>query len=1644
MNIINNNKMTIHLASRWLTPWLRAASLTAGLLVAPSAFTASPDLATKPLAVSGGVVKPNLMFVMDTSLSMNETLPNDTLKDAAQCKAATKNKDGIKISALTIGSTAALPKPNTRLTIIPDNFSGFNNGTAVYLTIPGKPTLSGMYKIKVRNSTTAPCTAYNTTVDVVQPFRYNEITAGIVIPDTVGQAAYSAGNPSGDPVIPPKNGCSVVTAAPVNSGSTTTIANLGGGVVVDATGITATPSSSCYWRDRGDTTGCKVVTAQPTNSGSTTISQNLGGGVRVDPDGTVTAIADARCYWSDPKDNDIGTVCTANGVAGENSLEVEIAPDVIGPLTPADIVDARILTVQDDSKCYEEPPLRASKVQTLFYDPAVSYIPPPWPKKVGQGLKAPLPAHLAKLNDFAAAHNLLPNMDATYTSNWRLVRLDGTKLNASGDPDTGGANTWGGATNSTANVASASPANGLGFNRWAEMVYCDTPNIPTGIANTKAWFEDASRCKRNMPGANTAVKSPNYPYTYPAVNTGLAATPSKANFHVAMTEHQNGQSMGAKNPILDFGGSTYYAFGEIYNYAPPHYYNITPIEYCTNAALDNCQLGSAPSGIFTVPVYVRYCKTQAQATDTSGTQGANCQGLYTGTAATDFRFARYGLFEKVEIVNDGKTFPRENGLELDKGTNRRDCAGSRCTYAEEMTNIANWFAYYRSRITLMKSASGRTFDSLNAENDADSDYRVGFITVEGYASASKYLPINDFKGGVGEHKEKWFKTLYSQVPSGGTGLREVLSTVGRIYAGKSPVIAGDDPVQYSCQQNFTLLTTDGYWNGNPGKQVDGVAAVGNQDASPTAFPMREGTTGVTGPAEAVTGSCPPVTAASNVDTLADVAKYYYDTDIRSVAFSNCTGALGSDVCLNDVLASGDDTATHQHMTTFTLGLGVDGLLNYSPTYKTDTSGDFADILSGSKSWPIPGGDNGCSPIKPWERATIDDLWHAAVNGRGTYFSAKNPDTLIAGISGTLLALGDAPGSGSAIALSTSSPSPGDNYAYSARFTTGVWSGNLFARTFDIDGNLSANALWCVENEASVSPPCTGVLANQRQAAADTRKIYFNSAGVLTSFSYGNLPPIKKAYFNSAYLSTRLNQWKDGEYTATQIANAGTDSLVNYIRGQFGFEMRATNALDNRLYRERAATLGDIVDSDPIYVSKPSYQYTDAGYSNFVTANALRPKTIYVGANDGMLHAFNADPLIDGGKERWAFVPSAVMPNLWKLADKNYRNMHTNYVNAELTVNDVVIGGVWKTILVSGLGQGGRGYFAIDITDPEAPSLLWEFDSSTESNLGYSYGKPVITKRADGTWVVVLTSGYNNTSPGDGQGRLFVLDAATGNVLSDIATGEGSALTPSGLAQVSGYAKNSAKNNTSDYIYGGDLLGNLWRFNIDAGTKTKIAKLVDGGGNAQAVTVAPTLGEINNKRVVYVGTGKFIEPDDLLAVNYTQESFYAIQDNDIAATIVGLRSELVEQTLSPDGALKRAGSNNPVDWSDKLGWFIDFDTGERQNVKANLASGVLFVPTLIPPTGLCDKSGRGWLNTFNYKTGGPPDATISNTVSTFITSPIAGLGLITPPPDINGNPVSPRAIVTTTDAKEINPDPPPLVTLEQFRGKRAIWRELIPE
>jgi type IV pilus assembly protein PilY1 len=595
------------------------------------------------------------------------------------------------------------------------------------------------------------------------------------------------------------------------------------------------------------------------------------------------------------------------------------------------------------------------------------------------------------------------------------------------------------------------------------------------------------------------------------------------------------------------------------------------------------------------------------------------------------------------------------------------------------------------------------------------------------------------------------------------------------------------------------------------------------------------------------------------------------------------------------------------------------------------------------------------------------------------------------------------------------------------------------------------------DQGSVDTTNTVVVNNDETAPTKTpatpltsRTIYTNNGGRLVSFRWTDpaevptttnpdrISDAQKAYFTRPAITyvappsgqtvySGLSQFcaSGGScLSATQQSAAEGQALVNYLRGD------RTN--EGTYFRRRVHILGDIVSSEARYVQAPLYNYTDTNYGAYKTLKVSRSGRVYVGSNDGMLHAFDAST----GQEAWAYIPSFVLPQLHKLADMQYGANHQYFVDGTPETGDICpnapastcTAAQWKTIIVGGLNLGGKGYYALDITNPSAPQLLWEF---TDANMGYSYGNPTITKLEDGTWVVLVSSGYNNA---DGVGRLYVLNANTGAVIRTISTGVGSADAPSGLAKISAHVLQSMTDNTSRAAYGGDLFGNLWRFDINgdigaSGYDAQLLVTVKGPGNAtQPIIVKPVQVTVNGKPVVYVGTGTYLGVSDI--EDDSTESMYAVKDNLDAVTLGNPRltaSNFVQQTLSvdtcPDNAPTtvcqpsqevRLSTNNPVDWSTKNGWYLDFLTGgERASTDPSLALGTLLFTTITPQSananacGSATSTSASFIYALNYLTGAP--------VSTaFGVSGISlGSGLVTRPVMIEQADGTVRALIRTS-------------------------------
>lgn len=871
----------------------------------------------------------------------------------------------------------------------------------------------------------------------------------------------------------------------------------------------------------------------------------------------------------------------------------------------------------------------------------------------------------------------------------------------------------------------------------------------------------------------------------------------------------------------------------------------------------------------------------------------------------------------------------------------------------------------------------------------------------------------------------------------------------------------------------------------------------------------------------------------SINSLADVAQYYYVTDLRP------SGVWVANIAEDNVNAVGggpeDDRAKHQHMTTFTVALGVSGTLAYDAQYKKATIGDFADIRTGAKNWPLwpdpskatwDNSANTYTAKSSWEDPrSIDDFWHTAVNGRGQYFSAGDPKAVVSGLTGALSGIESSLAAGSAAGTSSQEPVAGDNFAYVASYLTLKWIGDVEAREIANDGSVGLTALWSARSklQALVGAACDNRNIYLIRAGATNNLVNFSwntracdSSGLPTGSANTGLNAGEQAYFNTDTNVGVLSQYSamtDGTSgSVDQRTAAKGANLINYLRGQRGKENFESGDI-NKLYRGRDAVLGDIVNSQPVYVKAPFAEYFDAGYEDFKVAQKDRASTVYVGANDGMLHAFNANAYgvdgsgnqildVNGGKELWAVIPSSVIGNLYKLSDNNYKNTHTYFVDATPVVGDVdvaapIIPAVasdrvtwtpdWRSILVGGLNSGGKAYFALDVTDPASPKALWEFkigacgSAGEDCHLGYTFGRPVITKLLDGRWVVILTSGYNNVrSPsgtGDGLGYVYVLKASTGELLYKIATMAGDASTPSGLAQINNYVSNARFDNSTKRVYGTDISGNVWMFDVNdsvlpSGREAHLLGTTKTtAGEIQPIMVRPELAELGGKAWVFVGTGRLLGASDLdpaLATTTRTQSVYGFVDlvthpdsddpldpsDPLTPPAANLHSVLRPLAITYDVSSNRVSTPGTCDvvaspkrCRGDYGWVLDLpDSGERVNVGMRVLGNTLVFASNVLESSACSIGGYGFINYVDSSNG----ASVNPTASTVISEKIAG-GLIVginalwpKPTDATSGAITglgnPKLIVTTSAGTRVTKDAK--LAPVKAQGRRVSWRPLI--
>ncbi len=868
----------------------------------------------------------------------------------------------------------------------------------------------------------------------------------------------------------------------------------------------------------------------------------------------------------------------------------------------------------------------------------------------------------------------------------------------------------------------------------------------------------------------------------------------------------------------------------------------------------------------------------------------NDNGTWTTQARTYFPatyfnynggpIAAAGSYTMVQITPATPTYPKAAG--------RTDCvsAATTCNYTEEIQNFTNWYSFYRSRVLTARAGIGRAFANQG------SNIRVGFAAINKGAAAVDGVSTRNVVSGVrkftGTAISQFFTDLYGRtIPTQGTPLRQALDDVGQYYSradalgpwSNTPGVAGGGS-ELTCRQSYSILMTDGYWNGNGASTAAATANTDNTNG-PT----------ITGPnSQTYTYSAVSPFRDGWNNTLSDVAMYYWKNDLR-------TGLV------NEVPPNASDPAFWQHMVTFGVGLGVSGTINPTAAFLAISTG-------AAINWPNPTSSN---------PALADDLVHASINGRGGYFSAQNPQQFASALTSTLNNISQRSGSASSIAANSTQIST-NTKIFNAKFDTSKWSGELEAIAITSTG-VASTPSW---SASSLIP------------APTSRNIITRSGGSAVAFQWGNLSASDK----TAMISS---------------------DVVDYIRG-----MRISEQQNGGALRNRQTVLGDIVDSTPAYV--------------------LDSDTIYVGANDGMLHGFNANT----GIELFAYIPSAVIPTLANLSSPTYS--HAYYVDGDIAVSSKAQTSN-RNYLVSLLGRGGKGLFALDVTNPTTfatSDVMWEYFNSADNDLGYMLGTPIIAKMNNGSMVAIVGNGYNSIS---GKALLYVFDLTSGALIKkfDTLVGTDNGMGTPGVLDVD-------SDGDIDYIYGGDLKGNVWKIDVSSANTTAwdfsfksgttpqplfIAK--DGSGTAQPITTSLTpvmdnvAGDANfGKLFLFFGTGAYFRSTD--SADTQVQTMYGLIDTNVQ---ISSRSLLTQRSVLSNGLfsgkdVRTFSAAVSGDMVGKSGWYLDLKTaagvaqGERVTTSAEvlmLAEPTLIFSSIIPINDPCKPGGNGYLSALNPFTGG---------------------------------------------------------------------------
>ena len=744
----------------------------------------------------------------------------------------------------------------------------------------------------------------------------------------------------------------------------------------------------------------------------------------------------------------------------------------------------------------------------------------------------------------------------------------------------------------------------------------------------------------------------------------------------------------------------------------------------------------------------------------------------------------------------------------------------------------------------------------------------------------------------------------------------------------------EDPV-LSCRKSFHIFMTDGAWNTAPYNSRD-AAGLDNQyivrggNADNTTVTLPDGVK--YDAASAQTRLYRDNWGTSYVSSLSDLAFYYWSRDLQPGLANNVRpspkvqwprqnfGTASQPAELDAYWNPRNDPATWQHMVTYTVGFNDAASWTGQPTWGGDTFNNLAGLIKGDVTWPSPfclffsDENRPCDSAFNLSWTTREnqrkvELWHAALNGRGRFVPAVNDQALLNAFQGILDDILSQTSQPLVSIASSSSRLRSDGLIYVAGFDSSNWSGNLNAYAINAATQVISNTpSWSAHQLLDARTP-------------DTRQVVTHNGNDGVAFSWNNLTKEQQASLRGT------------------DSNSEGERRLNYLRGHRGDESdKAGGTL-----RRRDSRLGDIANANIWQTRQPVHMgFEHPGHKAFRDAQTNRHPMLYVGANDGMLHAFSAED----GHELMAYVPRGVYDHLRSYTRSDYR--HRYFVDGHAFTGDVDVSGngipvnagltpAWSTVLVGALGGGGRGYFVLDVTTPlaatAAPStlkpsgvLLDRSFSDTgvapdeaSKDIGHIYAQPVtsavedgrseqIVKLNNGRWAVVMGNGVNSVNERpvllvqylDGKRELL-------RIVAHATTDQANGLSAPRLLDMNGDGK-------MEVAYAGDLQGNLWKFNLTNVDDTKwgVSNWSGGGmpckdapctpfftardatpsANPQPITTAPLwmAHPLGGEQILF-GTGRNLEETD--RANARVQTIYSIWDR--SSYTVAEKGGLAEST-----------------------------------------------------------------------------------------------------------------------------------------------------